>query len=228
MYQPSHFQESDQTALCKLIRERPLASLMTTSAQGLFADHVPLVISTDNTGKMRLRGHIARANPLFAQLQAALPAPSLAASPAGSTGSLPALAIFHGAQGYISPDWYPAKRVHGRVVPTWNYVAVHARGRLRLVEDPAWLPQQLQALTDQQEAASADPWAVDDAPEDFILRLGKAIVGIELAVDNLTGQWKLSQNKDSATREGIIAGLQQRGEHEDQALAKLMAALAGE
>ena len=150
MYVPRHFEESRIEVLHELMRARPLATLVTMSAAGINANHVPLHLSPDSGRFGCLRRHVARANPVWQDLVA----------------EVEALAIFHGPQGYISPSWYPSKKQHGQVVPTWNYAVVHAYGTLRVIEDPAWLRSQLEALTARHEAASAEPWAVADAPQD--------------------------------------------------------------
>lgn len=196
MYCPAHFAQTDTAALHALLRARPLATLVTLGEHGPNADHIPLLLDTTGGGAPVLRGHVARANPMWKTL------------PAGSE----ALAIFHGPDAYITPAWYPAKREHGKVVPTWNYAVVHARGPLRIVHDTDWLRAQLAALTGQQEAPLADPWAIGDAPAEYIEAMLAAVVGIELTVTALEGKWKASQNQPEGNRAGVIAGLRERGE----------------
>jgi transcriptional regulator len=192
MYQPTHFQQTDTAELQALMRQYPLATLVVHTADGLSADPVPLLYDEPSPGRGRLRGHVARANPLWQR--------------AGS--GIDALAVFTGPQAYVSPSWYAAKQAHGKVVPTWNYATVQAEGRLRAVEDAAWLRELLQALTHAHEQAMPQPWQIADAPSDYIERMLQAIVGIELQVERLQGKWKLSQNRDVQDRQGVIRGLQ--------------------
>ncbi len=184
MYIPKHFEETDPATLRELIRAHPLATIVTNGADGLNANHVPLLF-TDSV----LRGHIARVNPL--------------AQESGDS-----LAVFQGPGAYISPSWYATKAETGRVVPTWNYAVVHAHGVLRVIENAEWLRQQLHDLTDQSEAGFAEPWAVSDAPKDYVEGLLKAIVGIEIAVTKLVGKWKVSQNQPERNRITVCEGLQ--------------------
>lgn len=210
MYIPKHFEESRPEQLHALMAAHPLATLVIQSPEGLDAHHIPLHLQRTPAPFGVLRGHIARANPL-----AAMP---------GASAGCDALAIFHGPSAYVSPSWYPGKREHGRVVPTWNYVVVHAHGRLRLIDDAAWLRQQLEALTDANEARFAQPWAVADAPEDYLERMMRAIVGVELQITRLSGKWKLSQNHPPENHAGVVAGLQGSDLAEDRQVAALMAA----
>lgn len=194
MYLPAHFEQQDAGALHWLMRTRPLATLVTQSAQGIDANHIPLLLVTDGDGLL-LRGHVARANPLCQDL---------------ASGAA-ALAIFHGPEQYITPSWYASKAADGRVVPTWNYAVVHARGPLTLVSDIAWLRALLEAQTQSQEMALPKPWQVGDAPADYLDKMMAAIVGIEMRVTDLKGKWKLSQNRSLPDRQGVIAGLQAEG-----------------
>ena len=202
MYPPKYFQNDDTDSLFLLIRANPLAALVTSGSEGPRVDHIPMVLDADSRV---LRGHIARINPL-AQLG----------------DGVPALAVFSGADSYISPNWYPAKAQHGKVVPTWNYTAVHVGGPLRLVHDPDWLMAQLHALTEQEEMGSPSPWAVEDAPAAYIDKLSAAIVGVELPVETLEGKWKVSQNQTAETRAAVVRGLRERGHGDDLAMAELV------
>lgn len=199
MYLPSHFAQTDPAALHALIREQPLATLIVPTPEGPTADLVPLELDLADDGRATLRGHVARANPLWLQ--------------AGAT----VLAVFHGPQAYVSPGWYASKREHGKVVPTWNYTLVQARGVLRAVDDAPWLRQLVGRLTTHHEATQAAPWAVDDAPADFVQQMLRAIVGIEIAVETLQGKWKVSQNRSRADRDGVADGL---GAHAMAALVR--------
>jgi transcriptional regulator len=190
MYNPAAFRETRPEALIEAIAAYPLATLITTGARGLDATHLPMLYR-DGV----LRGHVARANPQWQEY----------------TAGTEALAIFSGPQHYISPNWYPAKQEHSRVVPTWNYVAVHARGALTIHDDREWLRDFVTALTDEHERTSASPWRVSDAPAEYIDGQLRAIVGVEMQVAGLEGKWKLSQNRGTADVEGVIEGL---GGHE--------------
>ena len=204
MYLPSHFAESRVEALHALMRERPFATLVTQGKAGPGADHLPLHLTPDG----RLQGHVARANPLWRDA-------------AGSD----VLAIFHGPQAYVTPSWYATKREHGRAVPTWNYVVVHARGRLRAVDDAAWLRRQLDDLVERHESGFEHPWRVDDAPADYIDKMLATIVGIEIAIVELSGKWKISQNQPATNRAGVVAGLRQQGGTDSLAMAALVDAI---
>ena len=192
MYLPEHFAEPRVEGMHELMRQRPFATLVTSSGGDPVANHIPLLLNGAMGQWGILRGHVARANPVWRDL----------------TDGAPALAIFHGPDAYITPSWYATKRETGKVVPTWNYVVVHARGRVRAIDDGAWLREHLDALTANFEASFAEPWSASDAPEDYIQKLVSAIVGIELVITELSGKWKLSQNQPAANREGVIQGLQ--------------------
>jgi transcriptional regulator len=196
MYIPSHFEESRIDTLHDLIRTYPFATLVTMSSGGINANHIPLHLSAEPGSNGILCGHVSRANPIWNDL----------------TQGVEALAIFQGPNTYISPSWYPTKQEHGKVVPTWNYTAVHAYGTLRVIDDPVWLRSQLDALTAQHESAFEAPWAIADAPPEFIDRMLGTIVGIELVITNLSGKWKVSQNQPVANREGVMQGLQKNGD----------------
>jgi transcriptional regulator len=170
------------------MHERPLALLVLGGADPT-ADLIPLEYSAGEGAHGTLRGHVARANPLWQH--------------AGES----VLAVFTGPEAYVSPGWYASKREHGKVVPTWNYTMVQARGTLRAVDDASWLRALVGRLTDAHEAARAEPWQVSDAPEDFIAQMLRAIVGIEIALTSLTGKWKVSQNRSAADRDGVAQGL---------------------
>jgi transcriptional regulator len=153
-----------------------------------------------------LRGHVARANPLWRMVQA----------------ESEVLAVFQGPQGYITPSWYPTKRETGKVVPTWNYAVVHAHGPLQIYEDAAWLRDLVTRLTVSQESPLATPWQVSDAPADYVEPMLKAIVGIEIPVTRLQGKWKMSQNRLPQDRDGVIAGLEARGDAAGRAMQEAM------
>ncbi|WP_110686425.1 FMN-binding negative transcriptional regulator [Salinicola aestuarinus] len=197
MHQPRQFRIGDPRALAQAIDDAPFATLITSDGDGgIDADHLPLLRDFGATAAAgeRLLGHIARANPLAERLNEA--------------GAIEAMAIFHGPQAYITPTWYPAKREHGRVVPTWNYQVVHVHGVVKRIEDADWLLAHLNSLTARFETDQPSPWSVDDAPSDFIARLCGAIVGIELVIQRIDGTRKASQHKSLAEREAIYRGLQ--------------------
>ena len=187
MYLPSHFEQHDTEVLHALMREHPLATLVTVRADGPTADHIPLEF--DATART-LRGHVARANPLWREA-------------AGQA----VLAVFCGPQAYVTPSWYPNKATTHKVVPTWNYTVVHAHGVLQAVEDEPWLHGQVTRLTQHHESPRAQPWAVADAPDDYVQPMLRAIVGIQIPVDRLVGKWKISQNRSAADRLGVAHGL---------------------
>lgn len=192
MYQPTHFVQTDPAALAALMREHPLATLVRQAGDGtLAADLIPLRWRPDADGLSgRLQGHVARANPLWREAD-----------------GQPVLAQFQGPQAYISPAWYPSKAETGKVVPTWNYTVVQAHGRLQAIDDIAWLRRFVSELTDAHEAGRARPWRVDEAPDDYLGAMLRAIVGIEIRVQRLEGKWKISQNRSDADRLGTAAGL---------------------
>jgi transcriptional regulator len=209
MYLPAHFAESRAEVLHALIHARPFATLVTQGTNGPDANHLPLHLDANASPHGTLSGHVARSNPLWRE--------------AADSG---VLAIFHGPQAYVTPSWYPTKREHGKAVPTWNYVVAHARGRLRVVDDPAWLRRQLELLVDRNEAGFAEPWQVSDAPPDYIDKMLAAIVGIEIEITELTGKWKISQNQPEANRAGVVGGLRGQQSAEALAVADLVAGLS--
>jgi len=204
MYLPKHFEQADRDALIALMRERPLATLVIATPDGPTADLIPLEFAPDAGEHGTLRGHVARANPLWRH--------------AGAQ----ALAIFTGPEAYISPGWYASKREHGKVVPTWNYTMVQARGVLTAVEDAPWLRALVDRPTDHHEAKLAQPWQVSDAPDDFVQQMLRAIVGIEIPLASLVGKWKVSQNRSEADRRGVVAGLSSAAGTKAAAMAALV------
>ena len=210
MYQPAHFNESRPEVLRALVRSHPFGLLVTQDGDGdLAANGVPFLLDDDPAGGPGiLRAHVARANPLWRAART----------------DRDSLVVFQGPQAYVSPAWYPAKAEHGKVVPTWNYVMVQARGRLRAIEDPAWLHAFVTRLTDRHEHTRASPWAVSDAPADYVATMLKAIVGLELVVGTLAGKWKVTQNRSAADREGVVRGLSEEADGEAaRALARQVA-----
>ena len=196
MYNPPHFQEERPEVLHQLIREHSLATLVTLGPGGLIANHVPLILYPDAGPLGTLRGHLSRMNP---QWRDSLP-------------DVHALAIFQGPSAYITPSWYPTKAASGKVVPTYNYMVVHAHGPLQTFEDPQLLERNVRALTELHEARFAQPWSVEDAPPEYVKGLLKSIVGIEIPIARLEGKWKISQNRPAEDRQGAVDGLQQAGD----------------
>jgi transcriptional regulator len=203
VYLPSHFAEPRVEVLHEALRGAGLATLVTTGEGGLDATHLPLLLEPEPGPLGRLVGHVARANPQWR------------ATPAGGA----ALAILLGPDAYVTPSWYPSKREAGMVVPTWNYLAVHAHGVVRFFEDRARLLDVVTRLTERHEAGRAHPWAVADAPPDYVEAMLGGIVGVELTVTRLEGKWKASQNRSEADRRGVEEGLRADGH---QALADLV------
>jgi len=208
MYIPSSFAERDVAALFAFIAAHPLATLVTTSpTDGLIATHLPLVLDRNTGPSGTLFGHLARANPHARVL--------------GADG-VPALVMFLGPDAYITPTWYRSKEETGRVVPTWNYVAVHAYCTLRAFDDPQDLRHHLDGLTHEHESGRADPWHVSDAPNDYIAAQMKAIVGLHLQIDRLEGKWKMSQNRSDADAAGVVDGLSMSGHPRDREVARII------
>lgn len=209
MYTSSQFDKASVSALRSLISTHPLATLVTLAPNGINAEHIPMLIIGDGS-QSTLHGHVAKANPVWQSV---------------NDGS-EVLAIFQGPNRYISPKWYPSKQEHGRVVPTWNYVVVHARGTIRWIDDQGWLRRHIEAATAQHEGLD-NPWRVSDAPSDYIDRLLSAIVGFEIDVAELKGKWKLGQNRSAADRQGAIEGLRRRGDPASSEMADWMAGEKG-
>jgi transcriptional regulator len=191
MYLPAHFREERVPVLHDLIRRYPLATLVTMGADGMTANHIPMIVAEGPAPFGSLVGHVARSNPVWRESE-----PSV-------------LAIFSGPEHYISPSWYPTKQEHGRVVPTWNYAAVHAYGELRIHEDREWLRELVTRLTDTHEAQFERPWKVTDAPAAYVDGLLKAIVGIEIRITRMEGKWKMGQNRSDADRESAAGKLEE-------------------
>jgi transcriptional regulator len=194
MYVPKHFEVTDVKVIHELIHDYPLATLVTMSANGLNANHIPIHLNAMPEPYGTLQGHVARSNPLLEDIN----------------GENQSLAIFHGPSAYITPSWYETKKEHGKVVPTWNYVVVHVYGILQVVDNPAWLRTQLEMLTDQNESQFSEPWAVVDAPTEFTEKLLESIVGIEMKITKLVGKWKVSQNQPLKNQISVIKGLKDK------------------
>ena len=207
MYQPPAFVEDRLAVQHALIREHSLGLLVTAGPAGLQANHVPFLLDAEDAERGTLRAHLARANPQMRELAEVAEC----------------LVVFQGPQHYISPSLYPTKRETGKVVPTWNYITVHAWGRPRVIDDARWLRQQIEELTRHKEESRVAPWKVDDAPETFVAALIKGIVGLEIPIARIEGKWKVSQNRPANDQAGVVAGLRGGG-----ADADIMASLVAE
>jgi transcriptional regulator len=206
MYLPGHFEESRVEVLHELIRAHPLGALVTLTAGGLGADHIPFEVEPGPGPFGTLRGHVARANPVWRE----------------GARDVEALVIFQGPSLYISPAWYPTKQQTAKVVPTWNYAVVHAHGTPRFIDDRAWLRDFVTRLTDRHEAARSEPWRVTDAPADYIDTMLGAIIGVEIPITRLVGKWKVSQNRGAQDRQGVVEGLSREGGACGTAMADLV------
>jgi transcriptional regulator len=200
MYAPKHFAQTDPVFLRDAIRRFGPGQLITYGSDGIEASLIPMLISDDVS---TITGHQARANRQWSRADT----------------SVPVLVVWRGADAYVSPNFYPSKSVDGKVVPTWNYLAVQARGTIAFHHEPKWKRTQVAALTDWHEAGSAKPWSVDDAPSDYIDGRLSAIVGFEIRITSIEGEWKLSQNRSEADVAGVISGLANRHQAGADALA---------
>jgi transcriptional regulator len=207
VYLPRHFAETRAEVLHALVRTEPLGTLVTEQDGEPVADEIPFLLRPELGAYGTLQAHVARANPLWCT----------------HTPGKPVLLLFRGPQAYVSPSWYPDKAEHGKVVPTWNYIVVQALGTLQIHDDPVWVHQQIRALTDQQEGRRAEPWAVDDAPADYLDAMRRGIVGIEVQVLRWTGKWKMSQNHSAERQAGVQNGLLREPQAEAAALSQAMA-----
>lgn len=188
-----HFQATDLATQHALVAAQPLATLVVSHQGALHVNHVPLYLEPARGPHGTLVGHVARANGLWPLLP------------------LQGVAVFHGPQAYVSPSWYPSKAIDGKQVPTWNYATVHAHGTLTAVDDADRLRAILHTLTQANEAHRAAPWGIGDAPADYIDKMLRAIVGIELQVERWEGVWKVSQNRTETDRAGVVQGLRAEG-----------------
>lgn len=203
MYQPPHFREDRLDVQHRLIVTHSLGLLVTAGPGGLQANNIPFLVDPAASERGTLRAHLARANPQLAELAAVNEC----------------LVVFQGPQRYISPSLYPTKQETGKVVPTWNYITVHAWGAPRVIDDAGWIHQQVDDLTRHKEDTRANPWQVADAPEPFVAAQLKGIVGLEIPIARIEGKWKVSQNRPAIDQAGVVAGL--RNEDGD---AEIMAA----
>ncbi len=210
MYTPEHFAETDIDRLYALINRSTLGTLVINGDSGLEANHIPFVHRPDDDGPGLLCAHIPRANPLSLSLQQ----------------EQRCLVIFNGPDGYVTPSWYATKQKHGRVVPTWNYSVVHAHGSAVVIDDPDWIMQQINELTDHNESPRPEPWAVSDAPPAFTKALVSSLVGLQVSVSRLEGKIKASQNQPESNKQSIAQAMSE--EQPDSALSEMMRPVLGE
>lgn len=203
MYIPSAFRQDDLDSLQQAIQACRLACLVSHGADGLQVSHLPLLLRPEQGDKGTLYGHLARANPHWRAL----------------AGGAQVLAIFQVADAYISPSWYPSKAEHGKVVPTWNYVAVQAHGQAQVFDDAKRLRELLAMLSHRHESQRPQPWSLDDAPADYIEAMLRATVGFALPISRLEGKWKLGQNRSNADQQGLREALRNSTDGQDRNLA---------
>lgn len=204
MYLPKHFAVEDSAVLAQLISEYPLATIVGNLDGHLEINHLPLMLSAD---KNKLYGHIARMNPL---------------TKVASSGNTSVTAIFNGPNAYVTPAWYPSKKETGKVVPTWNYAAVHAEGSLKLIDDPQWLRNHVSQMTNIHEPRYQSTWKLDDAPEEYVQTMLKAIIGIEIEINSLVGKFKLSQNRPAEDYEAVVEQLKKSPKEALQEMLRYM------
>jgi transcriptional regulator len=206
MYLPDQFRVEDVPQMHALMRGRPFAALVSSGASGLYATHLPTVLKEDGPFGA-IECHLARGNPHWREL----------------AEGKEALMIFQGAEGYITPNWYPTKAETGKVVPTWNYAVVHAYGRPEVMQDKEWLVRHVGELTDQQETSEARPWGIADAPASYIDVMTRGIVGFRFTITRLEGKWKMSQNRHEQDWKGVVTGLTARASGDDVEIADTVA-----
>jgi transcriptional regulator len=206
VYVPPHFRQDDVTEIHALIRSSRLATLVTVAQSAPVISHVPMLLDDTARPYGKLLCHLSRANEQWRSIGP----------------DTEALVIFMGPDAYVTPSWYETKREHGKVVPTWNYIAVHGYGPVRVVEDRQELRSFVERLTHKHEAHRAEPWNVSDAPEAFIEAQLGGIVGLEITVRRFDAKWKLSQNRPAVDVAGVIAGLESSTNATDRATAAAM------
>lgn len=206
MYLPKHFLVEDPAVLAQLISEYPLATIIGNLDDRLEINHLPLMLSADKT---KLYGHIAKMNPLVK---------------VASSSNTSVSAIFNGPNAYVTPAWYPSKQESGKVVPTWNYAAVHAEGSIKLIDDPKWLRSHVSEMTNIHEPTYQSTWKLDDAPEEYVQTMLKAIIGIEIEINSLVGKFKLSQNRPAQDYEAVVEKLRKSPKEALQEMLQYMRA----
>jgi transcriptional regulator len=208
MYVPVHFKEDRIPVLHEAIRKYGFGTLVTSSEQELEASHLPLLLDSEPAPLGTVLGHLARANPQWRQIKS----------------GFQALAIFLGPNTYITPSWYPTKQQDGKVVPTWNYLAIHAYGTISFFDDPAELRAHVSKMTETHEAPRSAPWAVSDAPASYVDQMLRAIIGFKLVITKLEGKWKMSQNRPGQDVEGVLKGLEREDGEGHWPVAEIVAA----
>ncbi len=210
MHIPSSFKEANPETLHQLIQNYPLGTLIVSQGDRVNVDHLPFYLKNINNEKLCLQSHIAKANPLWNMC----------------VEGQEVLVVFHGPNAYVSPNFYPSKIETGKAVPTWNYSVVHVRGRIHFKHEGGWILQVLKDLSNFHETNQSKPWSISDAPKTYIDALVKAVVGFEIIVDDMVGNFKLSQNKSEADYAGVVKGLSSSGHESDNLLAKQMQGLS--
>jgi transcriptional regulator len=205
MHIPSKFKQHEENQLIEIMREYPFATLVTLSESGIEATHLPVILNKVD-GKNIVQAHISKANKIWESVKE------------GSE----ILLIFNGPNCYISPNYYPTKQESGKAVPTWNYVVVHVKGTISFIHDEKWIYHMIDSLTQEHESKQDFPWSISDAPDTYINRMLPAIVGIEISIDSIEGQWKLSQNQPEVNQFGVIQGLLQKGETPELKVSELV------
>lgn len=206
MYTPAYHAFNDIEKMRAHIAAHPLRAWVCHAHGQLIANHIPFVLDAKHGSHGRLLAHVSRANSVWREL----------------IGGAPSVVMFMGPSAYITPSWYPGKHQHGKVVPTWNYVTVHAHGMARAMEDTCWILDVLNRLTDTQESQRTEPWKVSDAPSAYIGKMLRAVVGIEITIDRVEGRLKVSQDEDEQDRRGTVEGLQHSTDAPTQVLASLV------
>lgn len=206
MYTPKYHALTNVAAMRAHIAEYPLGAWVCMAQSQLMANHIPFVLDVQHGAHGRLLGHVSRANPVWRQL----------------ADGAPSVVMFMGPHAYITPSWYPGKHQHGKVVPTWNYVTVHAHGMARAIEDTEWILDVINRLTDAQESRRDTPWRVSDAPAAYTDQMLKAVVGIEIKIERLEGRLKVSQDEDKQDRLGAVEGLRRTSHAPAQILSGLV------
>ncbi|KOO04475.1 FMN-binding negative transcriptional regulator [Vibrio nereis] len=205
MYIPRKFRQENIEQLVALMQQYPFATLVTHSNEGIDATHLPVMFKQVGE-RFVLKAHIAKANSLWKEVLS------------GSE----VLVIFNGPNCYISPNHYPTKAEHGKAVPTWNYAVAHVKGTISFIHDPDWIHTAIEELTAEHESQSMKPWSMSDAPDEFIQKLLLAVVGVEIEISSITGQWKLSQNQPDVNKQGVIEGLSSLGDPASQSVASMV------
>lgn len=193
MYLPKHFEINDQEELLAFVKAFPFATLVSNGDDGLNAEHIPMLVHVDAENRVVLQAHIAKANKLWQSL----------------ANQADVLVIFQGENAYITPNWYPSKKVDGKAVPTWNYRAVHIKGTIHFIHEAEWKLLLLEKLTNIHEQKQPAPWSISDAPQDYIKQRLAGIVGVEIQVSEMQGKYKLSQNQSVENKNGVWDGLAQ-------------------